>query len=117
MVQKMAREATRSDHPRIGTIQTQCPICWRMFASDSICEKQKPYARLPGDSGVGRVAERSECIDDLAGVLGLIPRERDDGIIVWGVTDDAEMARRAETMEKARAARIKSAAAKRKARK
>lgn len=110
------REATRKDHPRIGTIQTQCSICWRMFASDSICERQKPYARLPGDPTVGRVAERSECVQDLSS-LGLIARERDDGIAVWGVTSDEEMERRAVVMEKARAARVRSAAAKRKAKK
>lgn len=109
------REATRQDRPVIGTIQTQCCICWRMFASDSICEKQKPYARLPGDPAVGRVSERSSCISDLAG-LGLIARERSDGVIVWGVTGDEEMERRAQVMEKARAARVASAAAKRKLR-
>ena len=110
------REASRNDRPIVGTIQTQCCICWRMFASDSICEKQKPYARLPEDGGRGRVAERDSCIEDLT-ELGLIARERSDGVIVWGVTDDAEMARRAEVMERARAARIASAAKKRKARK
>lgn len=110
------REAERSDRPVIGTIQTQCVVCWKMFASDSICERQKPYARLPQDEGkVGRVAERSECTDPSA--LGLIPRVREDGVIVWGVTTDEEMERRALTLGKARTARVKSAAAKRKARK
>lgn len=110
------REATKADRPVIGTIQTQCCVCWRMFASDSICEKTKPYARLPEDEGkVGRVAERAECT--LPSALGLISRVREDGIIVWGVTTDEEMERRAETMVKARAARVASAARKRKERK
>lgn len=106
------REANKSDRPLIGTIQTQCCICWRMFASDSICEKTKPYARLPEDGERGRVAERSSCIDPSS--LGLIPRERADGITVWGVTADEEIERRTATMAKARAARVANAAAKRK---
>src|SRR5690349_19616703 len=57
------REATRNDRPVIGTIQTQCCICWKMFASDSICERQKPYARLPEDGGRGRVSARPQCIN------------------------------------------------------
>lgn len=98
------REANRSDRPVIGTIQTQCVMCWKMFASDAICERQKPYARLPEDEGkVGRIAERSSCIDPLA--LGLIARERADGCLVWGLMDDEEAERRSATMAKARAAR------------
>lgn len=109
------REATRSDRPMMGTISAQCPLCWRIFQSDTLCETHKPYARLPGDAERGRVAEREGCTDPLA--LGLIARERADGVVVWSSTTDEELERRTETMAKARAARVASAAQKRKARK
>lgn len=102
----MGREATRADRPVIGTIQTQCVVCWKMFASDAICERQKPYARLPEDEGrKGRIAERDGCIDPAS--LGLIARERTDGVLVWGLTSDEEIERRTEQMAAARVARAK----------
>jgi hypothetical protein len=37
------REATRADPPK-GR-EAQCPLCWRIFSSDSSCEAHKPYRR------------------------------------------------------------------------
>lgn len=39
----MMREATKADLPR-GR-QAQCPVCWRMFGSDSTAERHKSYRR------------------------------------------------------------------------
>lgn len=100
------REATRQDRPMVGTIQAQCCMCWRIFSSDSLCEKAKPYARLPEETGTGkrgRVAERSSCIDPLE--LGLVSRERSDGVAIWGLVDSEESERRAQNLAKARAVR------------
>lgn len=38
------REATRADRPK-GFREAQCPLCWRLFGSDSTCEEHKPYRR------------------------------------------------------------------------
>lgn len=101
------REATKKDRPKIGTIQAQCILCWRIFASDSICERTKPYARLPEDEGrKGRISERVSCIDPLE--LGLIARERTDGVIVWGLVDEEEAVRRSVNLAKARTAKARS---------
>lgn len=100
------REATRDDRPVIGTNQAQCSICWRMFSSDSLCERCKPYARPPWDVNTrGRVSVRDECIDPL--LIGLIARERGDGVCVWGLVDSEESLRRSANLAKARSARTR----------
>ena len=98
------REATRKDTPKIGSNQSQCPICWKIFASDSLCESHKPWARHPSDSvKVGRIAVRESCISPVE--LNLNPRERADGVIVWSLLDDEESERRAALLAAARAKR------------
>ena len=62
------REATRADLPR-GK-EAQCPICWRIFGSDSTCEKHKPYARPVTEP----------CKDPRS--IGMEPRERRE-VAVW----------------------------------
>lgn len=101
----MIREATRKDTPKVGTIQAQCCICWRMFSSDAVCETHKPYARLPGDLSVGRIAERAECTEPSS--LGLVGRDRGDGVIVWSPTDDETHQLKVARLEAARAARTR----------
>jgi|GEM_PF-5348566 len=62
------REATRADLPR-GR-EAQCPICWRIFGSDSACERHKPYRR----------PVTTECKEPSA--VGLEARER-RGLAIW----------------------------------
>lgn len=62
------REATRDDLPR-GS-EAQCPICWRIFGSDSTCERHKPYRRPVS----------AACKDPAD--IGLQSRER-RGLAVW----------------------------------
>lgn len=104
------REATKKDLPRLGTNQAQCCICYRMFSSDSLCEKTKPYARPPWDVNTrGRVAARDECIEPE--LVGLIARERADGVAIWGLVDSEESDRRSANLAKARTARTVKAKA------
>lgn len=97
------KEATRADRPAIGTVQSQCVLCWKIFSSDAACESHKPYARLPGDPETGRIAEREACTEPSE--LGLVGRDRGDGVRVWGVTSDEEMELKRQRLEKARASR------------
>jgi hypothetical protein len=62
------REATRADLPK-GR-EAQCPICWRMFNSDTSCELHKPY----------RMPKTAECKEP--GTVGLEAFEK-RGAAVW----------------------------------
>ena len=62
------REATRKDLPK--GIEAQCPICWRLFGSDSACEMHKPYRGTP----TTKCKEPNE--------VGLESRDR-RGLAVW----------------------------------
>jgi hypothetical protein len=86
------REATRKDLPMQNTKQSQCMImgCWRMFSSDSACEKHKPWTRPVSDG-----------CKDPAG-LGMESRERGDGVSVWSVPMDPAVKARLEAMWAAR---------------
>ena len=68
----MMREATRADTPKGGRT-AQCPLCWRMFSSDSAAETHKPYAR----------PKTADCKDPAS--MGMEPRERSSmpGLRVW----------------------------------
>lgn len=61
-------EATRSDLPK-GR-EAQCPICWRVFGSDSSCETHKPYRRPVSVA----------CKDPAS--LGMVALER-RGVAIW----------------------------------
>lgn len=62
------REATKADLPKGA--EAQCPICWRIFGSDSTCERHKPYKR----------PVTQECKDPES--IGLESRPR-RGLAVW----------------------------------
>ncbi len=84
------REATRSDTPKLNTKESQCPICWKLFTSDSACEIHKPYRKpVTGD-----------CKDPVE--LGMESRERSDGVLLWSVPMDPEQKARLELMWAAR---------------
>lgn len=72
-MEMVMREATKADLPK-GR-EAQCPICWRIFGSDSTCELHKPY-RKPVDES---------CKEPLS--IGLEARER-RGLRVWVVPMD-----------------------------
>lgn len=84
------KEATRADHPALNTKQTQCPICWTMFSSDSACELTKPY-RKPVSVSCKHPVD-----------LGMVSSERADGVLVWSVPMDPEVKERMEKMWAAR---------------
>jgi hypothetical protein len=64
----MMRDTTRSDIPHGA--EAQCPICWRIFTRDGVCEKHKPYAS----------PKTPECKDPAT--LGFVRRDR-RGVAVW----------------------------------
>ena len=84
------REAERSDRPTMNTKETQCPLCWRLFSSDSACELTKPY-RKPVSEGCKQPSE-----------LGMVSKERGDGVLVWSVPMDPAVRERMEKMWAAR---------------
>lgn len=84
------REATRTDTPVLNTKQTQCPICWTLFSSDSACELTKPY----------RKPITSECKSPEE--LGMESKERPDGVLVWSVPMTPEVKEKMEKMWAAR---------------
>lgn len=65
--------------------EAQCPICDRIFGSDSTCEKHKPYAK-----------PKTETCKDPAD-LGMEIRWRRNGVAVWvrPMPSDAANLRRA----------------------
>lgn len=75
------REATRSDLPKGN--EAQCVTCWRIFSSDSLCERHKSY-RLP---------KTASCKDP--STLGFEAIER-RGVAVW-VRSAAEARRLAKS--------------------
>lgn len=62
------RESTKTDLPK--GIEAQCPICWRLFGSDSTCELHKPY----------RKPQEDNCKEPSS--IGLTARPR-RGLAVW----------------------------------
>jgi hypothetical protein len=73
------REATKADLPKGA--EAQCPICWRIFTSDSTCELHKPY-RKP-------IAET--CKEPSS--IGLVMKIRRD-LAVWSSPPDEGMRQR-----------------------
>jgi len=71
------REATQKDLPKGA--EAQCVLCWRIFGSDSTCEKHKPY-KLP---------VTTECKDPIS--IGLIAKER-RGLRIWAAPPSERMA-------------------------
>lgn len=85
-----SREAVRSDLPRINTKESQCVLCWRMFTSDSACEKHKPWTKPVTYS----------C--KVPSELGMESRERGDGVLLWSVPMNPAQRERLEKMWAAR---------------
>lgn len=77
------RDATRSDLPK-GR-EAACPICWRMFTSDSACEMHKPYRKPQGPV----------CKDPLD--LAMVSHER-RGLAIWGTQMSAEALERLKSV-------------------
>lgn len=82
-----AREAIKKDHPK-GS-EAQCPVCWRIFTSDNICESHKRYPKGEG---------RATCVDPAS--LGIASHVRRN-LRVWGQTQE-EYDRRLELIVNAR---------------
>jgi hypothetical protein len=73
------REATKEDLPKGA--EAQCPICWRIFSSDSTCELHKPYRKPIAD------------VCKEPSIIGLVMKER-RGLAIWSSPPDEGMARR-----------------------
>ena len=86
----MMREASRTDRPTMNTKETQCVVCWMMFSSDSACELTKPY----------RKPVSVDCKHPVD--LGMVSKEREDGVLVWSVPMDPAQRARLEKMWAAR---------------
>ena len=73
---EVIREATKKDLPKGA--EAQCPLCWRIFTSDSTCELHKPY----------RKPIANQCKDPEN--IGLVSKERRN-LRVWSSPPDQGM--------------------------